>query len=75
MVGFLQEAGDADSRDCTRSQVRVEYKIIPYTSTFIILPHLCQDNHDHCIVTSIDGEMGRLGVVSFMLAFGWRHRG
>ena len=71
----LQEAGDADSRAHTRSQVWVEYNIIPYTSTSITLPHLCQGHHGHCIVTSSDGGMGRLGGGSFILGFGWGDRG
>ena len=32
-----------------------EYFIIPYTSTSIRFPHLCQGYHDHCIVTANDG--------------------
>ena len=77
MAGVLQGAEDADSRAHTRSQVCVEYNIIPYTSTSITLSHLCQRYHRHCIVTLSDGEMGRLGGVgggSFMLEFGWRDR-
>ena len=61
MAGLLQEAGDVDSRVHTRSQVQVEYIIIPYTSIFIRLTHLCQGYHDHCVVTTWLG-MGRLGV-------------
>ena len=72
--GVLQEAGDADSRGHTRSEVWVEYNI-PYTSTSIRLPHLCQGYHGHCAVTSIDGRMGRLGGGSFMLGFWWGDRG
>ena len=49
--------------------------IIPYTSTSITLPHLCQGDHGHCIVTSSDGGMGRLGGGSYMLGFVWGHRG
>ena len=77
VAGVLQEAGDADSRAHTRSQVLVEYDIIPYTSTSITLPDLCQGYHGHCIVTSSDGEggMGWLGNGSFMLGFGWWDRG
>ena len=45
------------------------------TSTSIILPHLCQGYHGHCIVTSSDGGMGRLGGGSFILGFGWGDRG
>ena len=55
VADVLQEAEDADSRSSTRSQVLVEYNIIPYTYTSITLPHLCQGCHGHCIVTSSDG--------------------
>ena len=75
VAGVLQEAGDADSRAHTRSQVSVEYNIIPYTSTSITLPHLCQGYHSHCVVTSSDGGMGKLGASSFILGFGWGDRG
>ena len=51
VAGVLQEAGYADSRVLTRSQVLVEYSIIPYTSTSIALPHMCQGYHGHCIGT------------------------
>ena len=44
VAGVLQEAGDADSRACTRSQVEVEYFIIPYTSRFIRIAEFCQGN-------------------------------
>ena len=44
MASVLQEAGDADSKACTRSQVQVEYFIIPCTSTFNILYHLDAKN-------------------------------
>ena len=57
VAGVLQEAGDADSRAPTRSQVLVEYIIIPYTSTFIRLPHLYQEFYVHCIVITNDGGM------------------
>ena len=39
------------------------------------LSHLCQGYHGHCIVTSSDGRMGRLGGGSFMLEFRWGDRG
>ena len=68
--GVLHETGDADSRAHTRSQLQVEYFIIPYTSISIRLPHLCQGYHDHCVVTANDGGMGRLKGGSFMLGFG-----
>ena len=58
MAGVLQEAGDSDSRACTRSQVKVEYFINPYTSTFIRLSHLYQEFCVHCIVIMNDGGMG-----------------
>ena len=38
-AGVLQEAGDADSRAQTRSQVQVGYLTICHTSTSITLPH------------------------------------
>ena len=34
-----------------------------------------QGYHGHCIVTSSDGGMGKLGGASFMLGFGWGDRG
>ena len=55
MAGVLQEAGDADSRARTRSQVSVEYFIIPYTSTFIRLSHLYQEFCVQCIIILNDG--------------------
>ena len=58
MAGVLQEAGDADPRAHTRSQVLVEYFIIPYTSAFIKFSHLYQDFCVHCIVIMNDGGMG-----------------
>ena len=57
VAGVLQEAGDADSRARTRSQVQVEYFIIPYTSTFIRLSYLYQEFCVHCIVIMNDGGM------------------
>ena len=75
VAGVLQEAGDADSRARTRSQVRVECNIIPCTSASITLPHLWQGYHGHCIVTSSAGAMGRFGGGSFMLGFGWGNKG
>ena len=47
VVDVLQEAEEADSRACTRSQVQVNYFIILYTSTFIRLSHLFQEAHVH----------------------------
>ena len=64
VAGVLQEARDTDSRVCT---------IISYTSTSIRLPHLGQRYHDHWVVTTNDGRMGRLVCGSFMLGFGWGH--
>ena len=61
MAGVLQEAGDADSRARTRSQVSVEYFIIPYTSTFIRLSHLYLEFCVHCIVIMNDGGWDRWG--------------
>ena len=66
MAGVLQGAEDADSRAHTRSQVCVEYNIIPYTSTSITLSHLCQGYHGHYIVTSSDGGIRKLRGGSFM---------
>ena len=63
MQMLLQQVG-------TRSQVWVEYNIIPYTSTPITLPYLCQGYHGHCIITSSDGGDGKVGAGSFMLRFG-----
>ena len=51
----------------TRSQVKVEYFIIPYTSTSTRLPDLCQGYHDDFVVTANDGGMKMLGGGSFML--------
>ena len=28
----------------------------PYTSMTIRLPHICQEYHDHCVVTTYDGK-------------------
>ena len=75
VAGVLQKAGDADSRASSRSQVWVEYNIIIYTSTSIILPHLCQGYHGQCIVTSSDRGMGQSGAGSFILGFGWGTKG
>ena len=61
VAGVLQEAGDTDSRARTRSQVQVEYFIIPYTSTFIRLSHLYQEFCVHCIVIMNDGGWDRWG--------------
>ena len=55
VAGVLQEAGDADSRARIRSQVKVEYFIIPYTSTLIRLSHLYQEFCAHCIIIMNDG--------------------
>ena len=72
--GVLQEAGDADLRVCTRSQVWNEYNIIPYTSAPITLSHLCQGYLGHCIFTSRwfiyfrvwVGEQG-VGIIFFLI--------
>ena len=50
VAGVLQEADDVGSRPCTRSQVLVEYFIIPYTFISIRISHLCQ-GYDHHLVT------------------------
>ena len=57
-AGVLQEAGGADSRAPTRSQVYVEYVIISYTSTFIRLSHLYQKFYVHLIVITNDEGIG-----------------
>ena len=75
VAGVLQEAGDADWRACTRSQVTVEYNDIPYTYTSITVPHFCQGYQDYCIVSSTDGGMEILEGGSFILGFGWGDRG
>ena len=54
----LQEPGNVGSKDCTRSQVKVDYFLIPYTSIFIRLSHLYKECHVHFIVITNDGEMG-----------------
>ena len=64
VAGVLQEAGDADLRVHTRSQVLVEYSIIRYTSVSIALPYMCQGYHGHCIGSLIDEGWGGCG--SFM---------
>ena len=61
VAGVLQEAGDADSRARTRSQVLVEYFIIHYTSTFIRLSHLYQEFCAHCVFIMNDGVDGMGG--------------
>ena len=58
VASVLQEAEDADSEACTRSQVSLEYFIIPYTYAFIRLPHLYQELYVHYIVITNDGRMG-----------------
>ena len=70
VAGVLQEAGDADARACTRSQVWIEYNITSYISASITLPNLCQGYHDHRILILSNGGMGRLGSGSFMLGCG-----
>ena len=74
---WCDSAGDADSRARTRSQVQVDYFIIPYTSTFIRLSYLYQECHAHCIVITNDGGwliyirvwVGGQGVVSSYICF------
>ena len=61
VFGVLQEAGDANWGAHTRCQVYVEYFIILYTSTFIRLPHLCQEFYIHCIAIINDGRMAKEG--------------
>ena len=75
LAGVFQEAGDADSRARTRSEVSVEYLIFPYTSTFIRLSHLYQEFCVHCIVIVNDGRMGWVGVVDSHQGVGRGTRG
>ena len=51
----------ADPTARTRSQVKIEYFIFPYTFTFIRLSHLYQEFCIHCIVIVNDGGMGWMG--------------
>ena len=75
VAGVLQEAGDADSRTHTGSQVPVEYTIIPYTSMIIRLPHICQGYHDHCVVTTYDGGWEAWELLHLCYGLGGGHRG
>ena len=54
---ILPKAEDASSTACTRSQVKVDYFIIPYTSRLNRLSHLYQECHTHYIVITNDKEM------------------
>ena len=55
---------------------KCELNITPsLTFPHLTLPHLCQGYHDHCIVTSSDGGMGRLGGGSCMVGFVWGYKG
>ena len=63
VAAVVREAGDADSRTHTRSQVQVDYFIIPYSSTFIRLSHLFQECSVHCIVITNDRGWDRSGVI------------
>ena len=54
VAAVFQEARDADLRFHTRSQVQVDYFIIPYIPTFIRLSHLYQEFYFHCIAIIID---------------------
>ena len=56
VAGAFHEAGDPDSRAQTRSQMEVEYFIVPCTSTFIRLSHLCQEFYIHFIIVINDGK-------------------
>ena len=55
MACVLQEAGDADSRAHTRSQMYVEYFIIPYACTLIRLSHFYQEFCAHSVFIMNDG--------------------
>ena len=57
---IFQEAGDAGSLACTRSQVKVDYFIILYTSIFIRFSHLYQECNTHFIVVRNNGQMGQV---------------
>ena len=73
----LQEVGNAESRACTRSQVYVEYFIIPYTSTLIRLSQLYQEFYDHYIIINDwkydrwTGGWGGGGMLALYQGFGW----
>ena len=70
VAGVLQEAGDTDSRAHTRSEVWVEYNIIPWTSTSIPLPYFCQGYNVTVFLLQVMGGMGRLGVVYLCYGLG-----
>ena len=59
----------------TRSQVWIEYSIIPYTSTFIRLSHLYEEYYAHCIIITNDRGMGLVGkliqVRVWVMGQGW----
>ena len=57
-VGVLQEAGHADLRAGTISQVQVEYFIFPQFSIFIRLSHFYQEFCVPFIVIINDRGMG-----------------
>ena len=61
VAGVLHE-----SISCTRSQVSVDYFIIPYTFTFNRLSHLYQESHAHCVVIRNDGRIWKVEVVDFL---------
>ena len=70
VAGVLQEAGDTDSRAAPDPKCKLN--IIPYTSTSIRFPYLCQGYHDRCVDTANNLGMGRLrggGGGSFMLGY------
>ena len=50
VADVLQEAGDADAKAYSISQVEVEYFVILSTSTFIRLSHLYQEFYVHFII-------------------------
>ena len=55
--------------------IEVECNTIPYTSTSIGLPHLCQGYHDPSVVTAKDGGIRRLGGGGFVYIRVWRGGG
>ena len=56
VADVLQEAGDADAKAYSISQVEVEYFVILSTSTFIRLSHLYQEFYVHFIIINERGD-------------------
>ena len=74
---ILQETGDAGSMACTRSQVKVDYFIIPYTPRFIRLYYLiCTRNVIPIILQlQMTRRWDRSGDGWLKLGFRWRWQG